>query len=175
MKHKLSVFLLAAALLSGSACIQAQARTDYDHQTNFNSYKTYTWLQVQSGNPLWDDRIKADVDGQLAAKGWIKVDSNGDASVSAFRSTHDQRTLQTFYDGFGGGWRWRGFGEDDGMSTTTTIVTKVGNVVIDIFDGHTKKLVWRGVDRNDLSSNPDKNIGKLSKDMSRMFKNFPPK
>ena len=50
-----------------------------------------------------DSRIQQDVDFQLAAKDWTKVDSNGDASVSAFRSTHNQETLETFYDGFGGG------------------------------------------------------------------------
>ena len=49
-----------------------------------------------------DSRIQPDVDFQLAAKGWTKVDSNGEA-VSAFRSTHNQETLETFYDGFGGG------------------------------------------------------------------------
>ena len=131
-------------------------------------------MKVQSGDSLWDDRIKQDVDSQLAAKGWTKVDSNGDASVSAFRSTQDQQTLNTFYDGFGGGWRWRGFG-GDGMSTTTTEVTKVGNVNVDIFDSHTQKLLWRGTDSADLSSNADKNIQKLAKDLNNMFKKFPPK
>jgi hypothetical protein len=94
--------------------------------------------------------------------------------VSAFRSTHDQKTLETFYNGFGGGWRWRGFGGGDGISTTTTETTKVGNVIVDIFDSHTQKLVWRGMDSDDLSSNADKNIKKLSKDLNNMFKKFPP-
>jgi hypothetical protein len=173
MRQKLSLFLLGIALFSGAASLNAQVKTDYDHSANFSSYKTYSWLKVQSGDSLWDDRIKQDVDSQLAAKGWTKVDSNGDASVSAFRSTQDQKTLDTFYDGFGGGWRWRGFG--GGMSTTTTEVTKVGNVNVDIFDSHTQKLVWRGTDSADLSSNADKNIQKLAKDLNNMFKKFPPK
>jgi hypothetical protein len=175
MKRKLSLLLLGVTLLSGAASLNAQVKTDYDHNANFGSYKTYSWLKVQSGDSLWNDRIKQDVDSQLAAKGWTKVDSNGDASVSAFRSTHDQKTLETFYDGFGGGWRWRGFGGGDGISTTTTEVTKVGNVVVDIFDSHTQKLVWRGMDSDDLSSNADKNIKKLTKDLNNMFKKFPPK
>jgi hypothetical protein len=175
MRQKLSLFLLGIALFSGTASLNAQVKTDYDHSANFSSYKTYSWLKVQSGNSLWDDRIKQDVDSQLAAKGWTKVDSNGDASVSVFRSTQDQKTLNTFYDGFGGGRRWRGFGGGDGMSTTTTEVTKVGNVIVDIFDSHTQKVVWRGTDSADLSSNADKNIQKLAKDLNNMFKKFPPK
>jgi hypothetical protein len=120
--------------------------------------------------------MKQDVDAQLAAKGWTKVDSNGDAAVSAFRSTQNQQTLDTFYNGFGGGWGWRGFGGMGmGMSTTTTENTKVGNVVIDIFDSHTKKLLWRGTDSQDLSSNANSNIKKLTKDIDNMFKHFPPK
>jgi Domain of unknown function (DUF4136) len=83
--------------------LNAQVKTDYDHSANFAFYKTYSWIRVQSDDFLWDSRIKQDVDTQLAAKGWTKVDSNGDAAVSAFRSTQDQQTLQTFYDGFGGG------------------------------------------------------------------------
>jgi hypothetical protein len=174
MRQKLSLFLLGISLFSSVASLQAQVRTDYDHSANFSSYKTYSWSKVQSGDSLWDDRIKQDVNSQLAAKGWTKVDSNGDASVSAFRSTQNQQTLETFYDGFGGG-RRRGFGGGNGMATTTTDVTKVGNVVVDIFDTHTQKLLWRGTDSADLSSNADKNIQELAKDFNNMFKKFPPK
>jgi hypothetical protein len=174
MKQKLSILLLGISLFSGAAALNAQVKTDYDHSANFASYKTYSWIKVQSGDSLWDDRIQQDVDSQLAAKGWTKVASNGDAAVSAFRSTQNQQTLETFYDGFGGGWRWRGFG-GTGLSTTTTEVTKVGNVVVDIFDAQAQKLLWRGNDSQDLSSNADKNIQKLQKDIDNMFKHFPPK
>lgn len=174
MKHKLSILLLGISLLSGAATLNAQVKTDYDHNANFASYKTYSWIKVQSGDSLWDGRIQQDVDAQLAAKGWTKVDSNGDAAVSAFRGTQNQQSLETFYNGFGGGWRWRG-GGGMGMSTTTTEVTKVGNLVVDVFDAHTHNLLWRGQDSQDLSSNADKNIQKLQKDINSMFKHFPPK
>jgi hypothetical protein len=52
-------------------------------------------------------------------------------------------SLETFYDGFDGGWRWSGFG-GVGISTTTTKFTKIGPLVVDIFDGQTQKLSWRG-------------------------------
>jgi hypothetical protein len=174
MKQKLSILLLGISLFGGAATLDAQVKTDYDHSANFASYKTYSWIKVQSGDSLWDSRLQQDVDAQLAAKGWTKVESNGDAAVSAFRSTRNQQSLETFYDGFGGGWRWRGVG-GTGMSTTTTEVTKVGDVVVDLFDAHTQKLLWRGNDSQDLSSNADKNIQKLQKDISNMFKHFPPK
>src|ERR1700709_2404339 len=127
MKQKLSILLLGISFIGGAATLNAQVKTDYDHSANFASYKTYSWIKVQAGDSLWNDRIQQDVDGQLAAKGWTKVDSNGDAAVSAFRSTQNRQTLGALYDGFGGGRRWSGFG-GNGLATTTTEVTKVGNV-----------------------------------------------
>jgi Domain of unknown function (DUF4136) len=168
--HSLVLFgLLLCSSLRGFA---AHIVTDYDHSANFSEYKTYSWLKVQAGDSLWADRIKKDVDAQLAAKGWRKVESSGNASVAAFQSTHDQQTLETFYDGFGGGWRWRGGGM--GMSTTTTDVTKVGTLVIDIFESQSKQLLWRGTESDSLTGNPGKNSEILSKDLASMFKHFPP-
>jgi hypothetical protein len=174
MKLTVSVLLLGIFLFNGAASLNAQVRTDYDHSANFATYKTYSWLIVQAGDSLWNDRLQQDVDAQLSSRGWTKTKSGGDAMVSVFRSTQNEQTLQTFYDGFGGGWRWRGFGASDGLATTTTEVTTVGNVVVDIFDAKSQKLLWRGKDSDDLSSNADKNVQKLQKDINNMFKHFPP-
>jgi len=157
------------------ACIAfaAHINTGYDHSADFGHYKSYSWMKVQAGDSLWQDRIVSDIDSQLAAKGWTKVESGGDACVAAIRTTHDQRTLETFYNGFGGGWRWRGFG--DGMATTSVDITKMGKLVVDLFDVKTKKLIWRASFDDSLSSNSDKNEKKLAKDVTDMFKHFPPK
>jgi hypothetical protein len=96
------------------------------------SYKTYSWIKVQAGDSLWGSRIQQDVDSQLAAKGWTRVDSNGDAAVSAFCRTQDQQSLETFYNGFGGGWRWRG-GGGMGMSTTDKNIQKLQKDINSMF------------------------------------------
>ena len=168
-------YALIALLLSCATAptFAAQVKTDYDHSTNFSHYKTYSWLKVQAGDSLWADRIQQDVDAQLAAKGWTKVAADGNASVSALELTQNQTSLETFYDGFGGGRRWRGFG-GSGMSTTTTDVTKVGTVVVDVFDPQTQKLIWRGDKSADLTGRPDRNAKTLSKNVASMFKHFPP-
>ncbi len=54
-----------------------------------------------------------------------------------------------FYDGFGGGWFWRGCGPD--LATTPTVTTPVGTLIVDIFDAHTKHLIWRGMAQKTLS------------------------
>jgi hypothetical protein len=169
-------FLMVLLILSIASALPATAQvmTDWDHAADFTKYRTYSWMKVEAGDSLWSQRLEQDIDAQLAAKGWKRVDANGDTTVMAFRRTTSEQTLETLYDGFGGGWRWRGFG-GTGFATTTTETVRVGNVVVDIFDANTRKLLWRGKDKDDLSENADKNINKLQNDVRKMFRQFPPR
>jgi hypothetical protein len=160
-------------LLGLCVLLLAEVKTDYDHQTDFGKYRTYSLMKVQAGNQLWQDRITRDIDNALQAKGWQKVPSGGDATVTAFGAMHNEETLQTFYDGFGGGWFWRGFGPE--TATTTVENTPVGTLTLDIFDSQTKHLIWRGTATNTLSGDPGKNEKKLASTVEDMFKHFPPK
>ena len=173
MKNRVLGLLPVAAAF---ACIAwaASLSTDYDHKVDFERFHTYSWLGVKAGNSLWQDRISAAVDGQLATKGWKKTESGADATVSAFGRTTEQDTMETFYDGFPG-WGWRHWGGGMGMATTDIIPEKVGNLTVDIFDGNSKQLIWRGQASEVLSSKPDKNDKKLEHTVEEMFKKFPPK
>src|SRR5258705_10917530 len=113
-----TVFAAFFLVMVGAAFAQ-QVKTDFDHQANFSQYKTYSWQEIKPENSLWDSRIKNAVDAQLAAKGWTQVDSGGDVAVVGIKTTQTQRTLQTVYDGFGGGWGWRrvGGGRVGGFTT----------------------------------------------------------
>ena len=161
-------------LFAGAASAQ-QVKTDYDRGANFGQYKTYSWAQVKTKDALDVDRIKTAVNAALAAKGWTQVDSGGDVCIVAIEITQNRQTLNTFYDGFGGGWGWRRFGGAGfGDATTTTETYKVGTLVVDLFDTKTKQLIWRGTSSNTLSNNSDKNIKNLDKGADKMFKHFPP-
>jgi len=168
----LNLFVSIAMLFFLTAASFAQqVKTDYDRSANFGQYKTYSWAKVQTEDPLWVDRVKNSVNAALAAKGWTQVDSGGDVSIVAMGVTQDQQTLNTFYDGFGGGWRrWGGFGN----STTTTETYKVGTLIVDLFDTKTKVLIWRGSISDTVSDNSDQNIKTLNKGVEKMFKHFPP-
>ena len=170
-------FSVAVAVLSATASM-AEVKTDYDRNADFGRYKTYSWGKVHTQNPLWDDRIKAAVNSALAAKGWTEVESDGDVAIMAMEMTKDHRTLNTYYDNFGGGWGWRrwggGFGDGFGTATTTEDTYEVGTLVVDLFDTNTKKLIWRGSASDTLSDKADKNIKKLNMDVVKMFDRFPP-
>jgi Domain of unknown function (DUF4136) len=171
-KQTLPVLLVLA--LGICALLLADVKTDYDHQANFGKYHTYSWLKVQASDQLWQERIQRDVDSSLQEKGWQMVASGGDASVSAFGHTQNEQTMETFYDGFGGGWRWRGFG-GEGLATTTVENTPVGTLTVDIFDTQSKQLLFRATATNTLSGSAEKNEKKLASTVQDMFKHFPPK
>jgi hypothetical protein len=124
-----------------------------------------------AGDLAW--HIKEAVNAALAAKGWTQVDSGGDVCIVAMEITRNQQTLNTFYDGFGGGWRWRGFG-GFGEATTTTETYQVGTLVVDLFAAKSKNLIWRGSSSDTLSNNADKNTRNLDKGVQKMFEHFPP-
>ena len=162
-----------ALLLTATASFAQQVKTDYDRDTDFGRFRTYSWEKVQTRDQLWVDRIKQAVNSALAAKGWTLVDSGGDVAAVAIETVQNQQTLDTFYDGFGGGWRWRGFG-GFGDATTTVDTYKVGTLVVDLFDAGTKTLIWRGAASDTLSDKSDKNIKALDKGVQKMFDHFPP-
>ena len=170
------LFSMAVAILVPTALL-AEVKTDYDRTAEFNRYKTYSWGKVHTQNPLWGNRIKAVIASALAAKGWTEIESGGDVSIMAMEMTEDHRTLNTYYDNFGGGWGWRrwggGIGNGFGESTTTEETYQVGTLVIDLFDTNAKKLVWRGSASDTLSDKSDKNIQRLDKDVKKMFEHFP--
>lgn len=167
-KSRFAVSLAGLLLTAVAAC--AGVKTDYDHGVNFAHYKTYSWGKIQTSNGIWDDRVKDAVASQLAAKGLTEVPSGGDVVIAARDAIQTQQQLNTFYDGFGGR-RWSG-----GMGTSTTTVDnyKVGTLIVEMFDGQSKNLIWQGSASNTLSNNSDKNIKSLDKNVQKMFEHFPP-
>jgi uncharacterized protein DUF4136 len=171
MKFQSKIAATAGLVLVLAAVSFAQdVKSDYDHSATFGQYKTFSWEKVQTKDPLMVDRIKDAVNSAISAKGWTLVPSGGDVEVFAIETTQNQQTLDTFYNGFGGGRRWGGFGD----ATTTVDTYKVGTLVVDLFDAKTEKLIWRSSSSDTLSSNADKNTKNLDKGVNKMFQHFPP-
>jgi hypothetical protein len=181
---------LAALLFLGaaSAALADNITSDYDHGVDFSKYHTYSWGKVTTANPFYVDRIKQSVDRVLQAKGWQLVPSDGNAIIFAHDRVHNEQELESTYmgmgGGWGGGWGWGGWGGMGGMgmgmggmgdSTTETVDQRVGKLVVDIFDGSSKALLWRGSSTDDLSDKSGKNSKKMAKDVAKMLKDFPPK
>src|ERR1700688_3764373 len=164
---------VALTLVLAAVSFAQDVKSDYDHSADFGQYKTFSWEKVKTKDPLMVDRIKDAVNSALSAKGWTLVPSGGDVEVFAIETTQNQQTLDTFYNGFGGGRRWGGFG-GFGDATTTVETYKVGTLVIDLFDAKTESLIWRSSSSDTLSNNADKNTKNLDKGVTKMCQHFPP-
>ena len=170
---RISVGFCLATLMATSALAQ-KVTTDYTKDAKFGQYKTFMWIkEPKTSDPLMRSRIIDEVNSALTAKGLTLVTSDADLAVAAHTATQEERTLNTFYDGFGGGWRWRG-GGGFGSATTYVDTYEVGTLVVDLFDARTKEAVWRATASKTVSGNPQKNAENLNKAIAKMFKNYPP-
>jgi hypothetical protein len=178
IQRRISLLIATATFLLSTSFAQ-QVKTDYDRGTDFKQYKSYSWGNVQTPNPLWVNRIKAAVDSALLSKGWTQVRSGGNVSIMAMEMTQDHQTLNTYYDSFGGGWGWGGrfggLGDGFGQSTTTQETYRVGSLIVDLFDSSTKQLIWRGSSSDVLSDKSNKNIKNLNRRVAKVFNSFPPR
>jgi hypothetical protein len=172
-------FAIAAALSFVSAAVFAQdVKTDFDKSANFGGIKTFAVkIGTSWNNQISEKRVTDEITQTLTEKGWKATDADkADAIVLLHGATEKQKSLNTFYSGGYGGYGYRGWGGMGGMSTATTTTSEylVGTLVVDIFDAKSKALLFRGTATDEISDKPDKNIKKLDKAATKMFKDFPP-
>jgi uncharacterized protein DUF4136 len=173
MKRSRILLTGGVVLLTATLAFAQKVTTDYDKGADFSTYKTFMWIkEPKSSDPLMKQRIMDSVNAALMAKGLRLTTDQADLGIAAHNATKEERSLNTFYDGFGGGWRWRGGGF--GTATTTVNTYEVGTLVVDMFDTKTKEAVWRGTSTKTLSDNPQKNEANLNKAITKMFEKFPP-
>jgi len=163
MKHA----IVAVALVMTTAVLYAQkVSVDFDQAAPFATYKTYAWVDgTPAPNPLNEERLHMSVDAHLALVGLRMNTTSPDLIVVTHVTTNERQELQV--GGFGYGPWWGGYG-------TANVETYVdGTLVLDFYDAHTKKMVWRGVATATASDKPTKNASKINKALDKMFEKFP--
>ncbi len=170
MKSAIALSAAALAMLTLTGCPGASVHTDYDHHVNFSQFKTFSFAHVQTDNPLYEQRIKDEVTKDLQSKGLSLAPSGGDLEVTAVGAAHTEKEYQTFYNNPGFGYFYGGFG---GIQATTVRHYRVGTLVMDMYNGQNKNLVWRGTVSRGVSGSADENTGKLDDAIDVMLKNFP--
>ena len=168
-------FLLALAL---AGCGGVKTNADWDPSTNFTAYKTYELIEgketegagTEHLDPLTKGRIQSAIEQDLNSKGFQKADSGADIAVGFTLTTQDNVSYQTVGDAWGG-WRWGG-----GMETTTEIHTTVGTLVIAVFDGKSKDMVWHGSGQTDIKQggSPDDREQRIDEYVTKTLQEFPP-
>lgn len=189
MKRIASLLLVSLTL---AACSTITVTTDYALEQNFGSFHSYAWhpdgvrntrsLDLMGGD-IFDTRIRRIINETLAQKGMIKSDTP-DFYVNYSVVTEDRVSINSYntYGGYGPGWGYYGYGWGPygawGVGSTHTSVSYYtqGQVVIDIIDAASNKLVWRSTadSRLDEKGSPEKKTEDLRKAVDKMFANFPP-
>jgi len=175
---KITIFGFAAmCLLIASATFAQDVSTDYDKAFDFKTLKTFfVKIGTSWGNPLSEERVLAAVETELTKKGWTKVGmDSADAIVMLHGATEQKKDINTFYSGYSG-WGYGGWYGGIGMGSSHTTVSeyRVGTLVTDVFDAKSKKLVFRGIAQDEISSKAEKNEKKIKKATEKTFKKFPP-
>jgi uncharacterized protein DUF4136 len=172
-KHLISAG--AVAMLTVSCAYSIKTATDYDRTVMFSNYHSYVIVKGNSsGNPLMDERARADVEKALALKGWTEVpDGQAQAAVVVHAATKTEHSYETFYNGWSG-WHWRWGPNGLGDSATFIDNYNVGTLVVDIFDAKTKRAIWHGSASDALSDNARSNAKATGQAVNKMFSDFPP-
>ena len=163
--------VLAAALLVSACAYGPTVRTDFDPSANFQAYRTYSWVDTavpQGMNPLMFARVRSSIDQALAARGYSNV-SAGDFSI-AF-TIGDRDRIRVYEDPFYPGWGWGGWGHPYSYVDVDQYVER--SVVIDIYDGRSRRPVWHGVGTHREYSD-DVNYAKLDQAIVAALAKFPP-
>jgi hypothetical protein len=139
------------------------------------AYRTYAWLPQPATpdanhNPILDSHVRQAVDGELTKKGYRLASEKPDFLVGWHATTQAKanvQTVDTYY-----GFRW-------GFAVPETYVTEYqqGTLIIDVVDGATRTLVWRGSAQADLGSNRSASdtVKKIEEAAKKIMERFPPK
>lgn len=186
--RRLSNFALAAfACWLLAACSPIKVRHDYDQDVNFTEYQTYKWVEqdtqaegdaksAKMRNDLLDKRIRSAVDKQLEGKGLKLVAEQPDLLVTYFTGVDEKiRVMDRGYRYgayYGSGYSYYGLG----TPAVDVYQYKVGNLIIDLIDSKTNKLVWRGsaeavVDETASSREREERIQEA---VSKILSDYPP-
>lgn len=155
---------------------------DFEPDADFSHYKTYAWIDQPAStmgnaanagrsNALLDQRIKQAVNDQLAKEGFTVNDSAPDV-LMAYHTGVENKVDVTDW-GYTYGSYYYGYPRRD----VTVTSYEQGTLIVDMIDGHTKELVWRGSAQATLLQNPtpEKIQQRLNEAVGKMFQYYPPK
>jgi hypothetical protein len=157
---------------------------DFDQSASFADYKTFQWMAAplpqggtsanvaQQRNSLLEGRIKNAVVDQLTAKGMNAASSDPDVYVTYHVGAQDKVDIQSYGYGYGHG-RYGGVYGGGGIDTYNYTE---GTLIIDIVDGVSKELAWRGTAQGVIDDNPspEKLTENINNVVARILTNYPP-
>lgn len=162
----------------------AQVRSDYDKNTDFAKYKTYTFKgwekdSDQQLNDFDKERITDAFKSELVARGLTPSESDPDVGITLYVVVAE-RTSRSAYTNYNGGMGYgRSWGWGAGMGSSTTTYSerdyRVGTIVIDFYDEGTKGLVFQGTLQTEVQEKAKKREKTIPKNIAKLMTKYPVK
>jgi len=178
-------FICGLFIITG--CTTIRVSQDYKPSITFTEMKTFAWKHakqrktgdVRIDSPFNDERIRAAVDKALTEKGYILSSERPDVYVSYDYSIRSKiaSTSNGPVIGFGFGTGGRNSAMGFGVSTGNDVGQyDEGQLVIDLTDGITDDLLWRGTStsRVDIQAAPERTSLLFYKMVEKNLAQFPP-
>ncbi|MDE2406527.1 MAG: DUF4136 domain-containing protein [Xanthomonadaceae bacterium] len=176
---------LLALTLALSACATGPAvRTDHDPAASFGQYRTWGFYQPiameQSGYSSWiSERIRTDVQREMAARGYQYVDKGADLLVN-FQGVVEDKTavwsvprsdVDFFYS-----YRHRAYVAVPIWYDETQVSRyREGTLTVDLVDGQRNRMVWTGsASAREVSKRkPEQKMVDIDQAIAAIFAKYP--
>lgn len=171
---KITSVLLLLSLFMVS-CSTVRVASDYDKETDFNSFKSYAFFKPGIDKAEISDldkkRILRAIETEMQAKGFIKSE-NPDVLVSIFTKTNQNINIYQNNYGMGYGWGWHPWYWGSGFNTVSR--TSEGTLYIDLIDAESKELVWQGMGTAALAKEVNKKQERINEIVQKIMEKYPP-
>lgn len=165
--------------LTASACATMNVSSHVERGLNFSQYHTWQWAppdalpesDARMDNAFFQDHFQGAVEREMNTRGYSQTVSEGDvpdllvhyhANISSkINVNHGDQSVGACYDE---------------NCTVKVFDDEVGTVIIDVVDGHTNRLIWRGWAQNPVEgvlNHPDRFQARIQQAVTRMFARFP--
>lgn len=174
--------LAMACAVAACASSAVEVRTMTAPEASFTAFRTFRMLEGparRDGRPLTgaDDpmvnnsianrAIRERLVRALEARGYARADSAADIAIAFYASTKEGFDISVWDYGYLYPRRWPYAGVQ-----RITEVTQ-GTVVVDVIDGRSQELLWRGQGTIRLSDDPVENVEELAKAAAAIVKRYP--
>lgn len=167
--------VLVAFWLAGCATLSVNSYTQ--RGVDMKQYRTYSWEASApeatgdprlDSNPFFDERVRADVEKQLARRGFEKTWESPDLLLH-YHASMTQRIDVNGID------REHGYCE---AGDCRPFVYDAGTLLLDMVDAHTHKIVWRGWVEGSMDGVIDSQRlmeSRIDESVARLFQKMPPR
>ncbi|MCL7963359.1 MAG: DUF4136 domain-containing protein [marine benthic group bacterium] len=186
--------LLAGLALTGCSGLESWSDFDPAKADEIRAYETWDWAPFEGekagdirsndrlvDDPMTDRRIRSSVEAKLAEKGLRRTEGGSPDFRIGYHVSIDGRMDVTYinsYYGYGWGGYWGPYGPSFGMGYSTPSVRQYneGTLILDIVDGSSNELVWRGVVSGEVHEKRDAQERQeaIDRAIGEALKDFPP-